>query len=119
MAKMLLRLGPEDAAKYPDGDKWFAWDKDALLDLPASELVSYEDAMGGYTVGQLLVGIRQNSTLAMRAVYFIARRQAGVLEKWENFDPKVWKAEFKLADPGSDEQAEDDPPPFPPAPASG
>lgn len=98
MAKLLLRLGPEDAEKYPDGDKWFEWDKTTLLNLPASELAAYEDAMGGYTIGQLIIGIAQQSTLAMRAVFFLARRQGGVQEKWQHFNPCVWTAVFKLAD---------------------
>lgn len=95
--KLKFRLSEEDRKEYaskPETDDWFVFDEKALLRMRASHLVLIESLMDGYTIAQMTIGVRNRSSSAMRAVMFIARHQAGIRERWEDFDPQIWAAEF-------------------------
>lgn len=93
------RLSDADAARYPYGDEWYAFDESALLSKPSSELIALEAAMDGYTIGDLLVGISRRSTGAMRAALWIARKLTHHdIEKYADFDPVVWLAQTRVVD---------------------
>lgn len=98
------RLGQADAAKYAYGDEWYTFDEAALLTKPASELIALEQAMDGYTIGQLISGMGQRSTQAMRAALWIARKLAhDDIEKFSAFDPSPWQTLTRLVDENGDE----------------
>lgn len=96
-----FRLGKADADKYPDGDKWFTFDLDALVDQPSSELEKLEAAMDGYSCGQLFAEYQKKTAKSVRVSFWIARRLAGVHEHYSNFDPAIWAADIEPADSGS------------------
>lgn len=109
---VLFQLCDDDAAKYPEGDKWFLWDEEVLLDLPSSKLEELERAMAGIPIADLLIGLRMKSTWAMRAAMFLARRMDGVEEKWQHFDPKIYRINSKSPDeepPPADNDADHEP----------
>lgn len=93
-----FRLGKADAEKYPDGGEWFTFDLDALMDMPSSELEKLEAAMDGYSFGSLLLEYRDKTARSVRTSFWIARRLAGVNEKFANFDPRIWQADVEHVD---------------------
>ncbi len=111
MAKLWFHLGEEDAAKYPEGDKWFSYDSDVIYNMRSGELALLEDAMNGFTLANLEEGFGVKSVASLRAIMFLARRLAGVNERWENFDPLIWKAEWAETDPNNLDDVEETPPP--------
>lgn len=105
-----LRLGEADQGRYDRGDEWFAWDIDRLLDMPGSELVALEEAMDGFTVHQVRVGLSVNRATALRGAMFLARYLGGVREPWEKFDPAPLRIDYE-ADAIPDPTGSADPPP--------
>lgn len=93
-----FRLGKADAEKYPGGDQWFTFDLDALMDMPSSEMEKLEAAMDGYSFGQLLAEYGRKTAKSVRTSFWIARRVAGVNEKFSHFDPRIWAADIESAE---------------------
>lgn len=95
-----FRLGKADAEVYPDGDQWFVFDLDALMDMPSSELELLESAMDGYSFGSLFEEFGRKTARSVRTAFWVARRIAGVNEQYANFDPRLWSAEIEAAGSG-------------------
>lgn len=104
--KIKYRLGETDAAKYPQGDQWFAYDSDRMQDMGARELIALEKHLDGHSIIGLESDFRRRSVLGLLGVMYLARRLAGVNERWENFDPQVMEVEWATF-----EGVEDDPDP--------
>lgn len=102
-----------DRERY-GGPEWVSFDVDALQDMPASALHEIEAAMD-MTIAEILVLRDRRSARSLRAQVFIARRLAGVDEKWDDFDPAVLRlrAVTDLADTQDDPGKDEAPPPSP------
>lgn len=92
---MQFTLCESDAAKYPDGGTPIVYDSRVFENLPASELEALEnhlpDELSFFRVER---GLRNGSAVGMRGAMYLARRRAGVNEKWENFDPLIWQTDL-------------------------
>lgn len=108
--KTSLRMCQEDRDRY-GGPEWIVFDFDALANLRALELEEIEETTGfrlvGFYVADLRVSIR-----GQRTALWIARRQAGLVDDWDTFDPLILQVESRPA-------AEDGEVGDPPDPASG
>lgn len=108
--RIQFRLGEADRVKYPDGDKWFAYDSANLQAMGARELIRLEEHLDGHSIIGLEGEFRRRSVLGLLGLMYLARRLAGVNERWENFDPQVMEAGFRQLE-GVEEDEEPDPTP--------
>jgi hypothetical protein len=85
-----FQLGEADAAKYKAGDEWFVYDVAKLRDMPADELIELESHLSGYSLTQLEADFfGRSGALGRKGLLYVARRLAGVVEAWENFNPRL------------------------------
>lgn len=112
---LLLRLHPDDHARYGAGP--WRYDEAALLRRPYGELVEIEAAIG-MSLSTLMTRVRRGYIDAHRAVLWIARRQAGIVEPIDSLEPMVTLMTVEIvgddADPpgpGSGSSPSTDPPP--------
>lgn len=109
-----FKLGEADEAKYPSvGDGWYVYDAPKLRAMTNKELILLEEHLAGHAIIDLERAFLQRRMIGLFGVMYIARRLAGVNERWENFDPLVmevlWEtlgdldAESADADPGTGE----------------
>lgn len=85
-----FKLGEADAAKYKEGGEWFTYDLAKLRDMPARELIELESHLGGYSLATIEADFYgRNGYLGRLGLFYVARRLAGVVEAWENFDPRL------------------------------
>jgi hypothetical protein len=82
---MRFQLHPDDHERYGDGS--WVYDEAAILRLPARELINLEAAVGPITT--VLSRFREDYTDAKLAVVWIARRQAGIVEDFDTFEPLI------------------------------
>lgn len=109
-----FKLGEADAAKYKNGDEWFVYDTAKLRDMPARDLIELESHLGGHSLSQIEVDFTgRGGYLGLLGMLYVARRLAGVVEAWDNFNPRLnevtverFAAAELSADP-DDEVAED------------
>lgn len=104
-----FQLGEADRPRYARGDEWFRHDEEALYDSTPDQLAELEEAMGGYRVARMLADVDSAGAQALRAAFFIARRQAGVVEPWASFQPLVLRASWRPS-PAQAEAGDADPP---------
>lgn len=79
-----LRLGEHDGQKYKEGTEWFTYDKAALREMPASQLIELESHLGGYSLMQIEDDFfRRGGAVGLLGTLYVARRLAGVVEAWE------------------------------------
>jgi len=82
---MRFHLHPDDHERYGDGGG--VYDEAAILRLPVKELVEIESSVGPITT--VLSRFRDDYTDAKLAVVWLARRQAGIVEPFEAFEPLI------------------------------
>ncbi len=104
MAVLRIRLCETDRDSY-GGPEWVVLDTDALLDLPASELEQIEMTIGSALAPYLAFVERADARQARamlarmrRVCVWLARRQAGLVDEWDKFDPRVLRAGFELVE---------------------
>src|SRR5687767_7310287 len=115
MPPLLLRLHEDDHERYGAGP--WRYDEAALVRLPYGELVEIEAAIGmGLPV--LMYRMRKGFTDATRAAVWLARRQSGISEPLDGFEPLVTLVMSEVAGddadppaPASDSSSSTDPPP--------
>lgn len=78
-------LHPDDHDKYGDGS--WVYDESAILRLPVKELVEIEASVGPITT--VLSRFREDYTDAKLAAVWVARRQAGIVEPLDGFEPLI------------------------------
>ncbi len=107
--KTRFRLCPDDREKY-GGPEWVVFDPDALVDLPGSELEQMEVATG-FRIAWFWLPSLRISARGQRAALWIARRQAGLVDDWNEFDPKILAADAVIVtDDAGAEGGDADPP---------
>ncbi|MEO3923014.1 hypothetical protein ABGB07_03910 [Micromonosporaceae bacterium B7E4] len=118
---MRFQLHPDDHERYGDGS-WL-YDEAALVRLPIKELVQIESSVGPLT--NVMHRLRLDYTDARLAVVWIARRQAGIVESFDSFEPLISLATVSAPEedadppaPGSDSSPSTDPPPPSPKPGN-
>lgn len=114
--RVKFKLGEADGAKYPEGKEWFIYDSKVLADMSGRELMRIEDRLDGHSIWEIERDFVEHRILGMVGVMYLGRHLAGVLERWENFDPQVWQAEFESApseapDPTSGSEPDESPTP--------
>lgn len=110
-----FKLGEADAAKYKNGDEWFVYDTAKLRDMPARDLIELESHLGGHSLSQIEADFTgRGGYLGLLGTLYLARRLAGVVEAWDNFDPRLndvvterFVPDELSADPDDGEAAED------------
>jgi hypothetical protein len=96
-AKLWVRLNEKDWEGY--GSDWYSLDLEQLLDSSAKKLAALERLMGGYSIAKMVEEMTKEGAMARRAVAYLARRESGVLQMWDDFDPRPWGMEFTEQDP--------------------
>jgi hypothetical protein len=96
---MELRMCVEDRDTY-GGPEWVLFDLDSLVDVPCNVLEEWEN-LTGFTITDLW-STEQRKTRGIRMMLWIARRQAGMLDKWEDFNPRVLRLDTKVPEVGDD-----------------
>lgn len=86
-AVLWLRMGDEDRERY-GGPEWAGFDVRAAYNWPSTKLEEYE-AETGYPMFLVLANLPQYASKATRVALFVARREAGVSERWVDFDPQT------------------------------
>jgi hypothetical protein len=86
-AVLWLRMGDEDRERY-GGPEWAGFDVRAAYNWPSTKLEEYE-AETGYPMYLVLMNLPQWASKAGRVALFVARREAGVTERWVDFDPQM------------------------------
>ncbi len=103
MARIRWTLPDDDAKKYGITEPCI-FDTEALRDLSGSELEELESVLVQeadlYIVD--LYPARDRNLKIPRAIMWVTLRLAGFKLKWEEFDPKVLRAQFEDADAGDD-----------------
>ncbi len=89
--KTKFRLCPADREAY-GGPEWVVFDPDALVDLPGSELEQMETATG-FRIAWFWLPSLRISARGQRAALWVARRQAGLGDDWNDCDPKILAAD--------------------------
>lgn len=102
-----FKLGEDDAAKYSHGGDWFTFDPAHLDRKTSRELLKLEMALDGNKITQIVADLNSGGQLGLLGGMYLARRLAGVNERWEHFDPMPFAAEVELLD-GDGDQGDDD-----------
>jgi hypothetical protein len=95
MTIIRVLLCAEDRDRYEVGELLF--DSEALKDMTADDLVKFERE-SDVAVASLLPLVDPNLSVlavARRSAAFLALRQAGHSARWDEFQPKLLRAEFE------------------------
>lgn len=86
---MLLRfsLSPSDRDRY-GGPEFFEYDHEKFKDLDAEQQMELEEETG-INLNAYCLTMRHSSAATQRLMLFIARRQAGLLDVWDDFKPQL------------------------------
>lgn len=111
---MRFELHPDDHERYGDGS--WVYNEAEIVRLPVKELLAIESAVGPLT--RVMNRLRQDWTDARLAAVWIARRQAGIQEPFDTFEPLISIATVSVVEddadppaPGSDSSPSTNPPP--------
>lgn len=96
-AVLWLRMCDEDLQRY-GGPEWVGLDFGALYHSPASVLEALEDEIP-IPLADLMFLIPGQRARAVREALFVARRMAGVQEKWADFDPITMQVKRRYTNP--------------------
>lgn len=100
MAKLRLRLAEKDRPDYERGDEWFTVHGDLreLDDLPWDDLDALERELefSAYVLTQ--VERRAVTARYWRALLWLARRFAGIVEPYATFKPNIRRMEMEPVD---------------------
>lgn len=102
-----FRMCQEDRDRF-GGPEWVTFDMDALADLRAAELEEIEETTGFRLVWFYVVD-RRVSIRGQRAALWIARRQAGLVDDWDKFDPLILQVEPRPVPSKADDADPPDP----------
>lgn len=104
----LCRLDRDAYGDPPGSDGWVVFDPDQLAELPCTELEHIE-AQTGFLVASFWAPSRRVSARGQRAALWIARRQAGLVDVFNEFDPRILLVESEAVDEPA-EAGDADPP---------
>ncbi len=90
-----LKLCEEDAAAYERGDEWFRFDEEEIMNLRSSTLEAMEIQMN-LPVAAMVIAMNSKGTRGVRGMFWVARRLAGVAERFADFDPRWLKAQIRI-----------------------
>lgn len=96
--KTRFRLCQQDRDAYgdpPGMDGWVTFDPDQLAELPCTELEAIESATG-FRVAAFWVPGQRVSARGQRAALWIARRMAGLVDVFDEFDPRILLVESEI-----------------------
>lgn len=92
-------------------DGWLTFDTDYVDDLPARDLIAIERAArdAGEPINllpspDLIMGEDSMRGVSVKAKLFLARRQAGYVDKWADFQPRLGHVRYRV-EPVFDEPA--------------
>lgn len=112
-ARFRFQLRKEEWDDYPRGNEWFTFDIDEIdRDMPTDKVIELEAELG-FSFDQVVNGLAYGGARAKLMAFYIARRLAGVDEKWEFFNPRVRAASVFPLD--GEPKADDAGPPVPAA----
>lgn len=97
-----FRLGQADWDRFERGSEWFCFSEDEIMDLPCTELEAMEVAMG-LPVAGLALAVASKGSRGVRGMFWVARRMAGVQERWADFDPRWMRATIRTTMPEAEE----------------
>lgn len=99
LGKIRLRMCEADRDAYGDPPKaedgWVTFDPEALAELPASKLEDVETTTG-FRIAYFWMPSQRISARGQRAALWIARMQAGAVDEWSSFDPRVLQVETEI-----------------------
>lgn len=108
IVKTRLRMCPADRDAY-GGPEWVVFDPDALAELPGSKLEEIETTTG-FRIAWFWIPSLRISARGQRAALWVARKMAGLVDEWDQFDPRILLADAEpvpdqptAAGPGDDE----------------
>lgn len=94
MTKTRYRLCDEDRAEY-GGQEWATFDPDLLTGARGHELERIEKELG-QPIGTIVRAMRgDGSALGLRAIVWLARRQAGLKTPFADFDIRTLRVEVE------------------------
>lgn len=89
--KMLVRLRMSDADRDEyGGPEWVEYDHAQVEDMRASERIAVESTIG-MSIPRLIDALAEDrpGAHAVKGLLWLARRQAGLVDDWDMFDPHV------------------------------
>lgn len=104
-----MRFRPAEPDRERYGDGWTTYDEAALTRQPARELIAIEREIG-MPILDMLTRARQGHVDATLAATWVARRLAGAVEPYDQYDPLVLLMEWEQVTEAGDVD--------PPAPTS-
>lgn len=96
MAGIELKLDPRDQETY-GGPEWVKLDRDAVDDLPFSELGRIEREMGVSITHLFAAEFAKGTALGIKGVVWLARQLAGETESFVDFDIRVRRVRHRRA----------------------
>lgn len=94
---MHIQVAAEDREAY-GGEEWVTFDPEYVENLPAREIIALEQAAkaAGEPIHLLTLMPDEMEGVRVKAMLLLARKQAGLVDVWANFQPRLGKLRFRI-----------------------